>query len=87
MGVMAKDGLRDLNTHLFAQIERLGDEALKGDDLDREVRRAAAIVQISGQVIDTHRVQLAARKAAEQYGWPSSSPLALPSGDGGNGKA
>lgn len=43
--------LIDLNNHLFAEIERLGDEDLKGEDLAREIERARAITGVASQVI------------------------------------
>lgn len=53
-----KNKMGDLRNHLFAQIERLGDEDLKGDDLDREIKRAKAIGQVAGQITDTARVEV-----------------------------
>lgn len=46
-----KNKISDLNNHLFAQLERLSDEDLKGEELDREVKRADAIVAISEQIV------------------------------------
>ena len=40
-----KNTLGDLNNHLFAQLERLGDEDLKDDALTEEIERAKAINQ------------------------------------------
>ena len=34
---MMKNTLGDLNNHLFAQLEKLGDEDLKGDELEAEI--------------------------------------------------
>lgn len=33
----------DLNNHLFAQLERLGDEDLSGDDLKQEIERVSHV--------------------------------------------
>ena len=43
-----KNRLGDLNNHLFAQMERLSVEDLSAEQLEREVRRARAIVGVSG---------------------------------------
>lgn len=43
--------LLDLNNHLFAQLERLSDEDLKGDKLNEEIERAKSIKDISQQII------------------------------------
>lgn len=40
---MTKNTLNDLNNHLFAQLERLGEEELKGDELKEELERSKAI--------------------------------------------
>lgn len=48
---MTKNKLADLNDHLFAQLERLGDEDLTGDALVSEIERARAISSVATQVI------------------------------------
>lgn len=40
----------DLDNHLFAQLERLDDEELSGEELDREIKRAKAISSIASQI-------------------------------------
>lgn len=64
-----KNKLIDLNNHLFAQLERLSDEDLKGDELTAEVQRADAIVQVSDQIIRNADLDLkAAKLIAENSG-------------------
>ena len=46
-----KNSLGDLNNHLFAQLERLGDEDIQGEKLQEEITRAKAISDIATQVI------------------------------------
>lgn len=50
----------DLNNHLFAAIERLNDESIKGDSLKEEIERGRAISGLAKQVIDQQKNILAA---------------------------
>ncbi len=63
-----KNKLSDLNDHLFAQMERLADEDLKGDELDREAKRSEAMVAVSDKIIRNAAVQLAAAKIVADRG-------------------
>ena len=63
-----KNTLADLNNHLFAQLERLGDEDLTDEEMEKEVTRAEAISRIAGDVLDIANVQLRAANLSAQYG-------------------
>jgi len=63
MGVLSmKNTLTDLNNHLFAQIERLGDEDIIGEQLDEEIKRSKAIAVISSQIISNADMALRAKR-------------------------
>jgi hypothetical protein len=70
-----KNKLTDLNDHLFAEIERLADEKLNGDDLAQEIGRSKAICDVAMQVIAGGRLGLDAARAADQVPGISSLPL------------
>jgi len=55
---MARNKLTDLNDHLFAQIERLGDEEITEEQLKQEINRSKAINGIAKNIIDNARVTL-----------------------------
>ena len=76
-----RNKLGDLHDHLFAQVERLSDEALDDEALDREVKRTDALVAISSQIIGANRLGLDARKAAAIHGWKPTSTPALTAGN------
>lgn len=42
-----KNTLSDLNNHLFAQLERLGEEDLDEDEIKKEVQRSKAITDVA----------------------------------------
>ena len=63
-----KNKLSDLNNHLFAQLERLGDEQLKGEELEAEIERSKAITGVSKEVVSNARLVLDAEKHKREYG-------------------
>jgi hypothetical protein len=63
-----KNKLSDLTNQLFAQLERLGDEALTPEQIDQEVKRSEAIVSISDQVVGNANLQLKAAKLFADHG-------------------
>jgi len=61
-----KNTLIDLQNHLFAQLERLGDENLSADAIELEINRAKAIAGVADRVINNAELVLEARKAAKE---------------------
>lgn len=53
-----KNTLGDLTNHLFAELERLGDESLTGDALHEEIERAKSVSDVASQVISNANVML-----------------------------
>lgn len=60
-----RNTLGDLNNHLFAQMERLGDEDLKGKALREEIDRATAITDVASKIISNASVVLNAHKLVQ----------------------
>lgn len=63
-----KNKLTDLNDHLFAQLERMSDEGMTAEDIERETKRADAIVSVSDQIIEGQRLRLSAAKLFAEHG-------------------
>lgn len=51
-----KNKLSDLNDHLFAQLERVSEEGLTAEQIEAEVKRSDAIVDLADQVIAKNAV-------------------------------
>ncbi|EOS7917684.1 hypothetical protein E0T54_RS05475 [Enterococcus hirae] len=66
--MLPRNTLADLNNHLFEQLERLNDEELQGEELEREIKRSQSISAISDKIIENANLQLKAVKVAQEYG-------------------
>jgi len=56
-----KNKLSDLNNHLFAQLERLGDESISKEALETELERSKAITGVAREIISNARLVLDAQ--------------------------
>lgn len=62
-----KNKLSDLNNHLFEMLERLNDDDLTDEQLDKEIKRAGAISNVSKQIIDNAKLEVEATKLMLDY--------------------
>lgn len=65
---MPRNKLDDLNNHLFEQLERLNDKDISEEQLDKEIKRAKALSDISMTIIETGKLSLQATKLKIEYG-------------------
>jgi len=73
-----KNKLVDLNNHLFAQLERLSDEELKGEELAVEMNRAKAVTGVAKEIVANGKLALDVQKAVtERYVEGESLPKML----------
>ena len=62
-----KNRLSDVHDHLMMRLEALGDEGLKGEALDAEIKRSTAAVAVAGAITANARTVLdGARFLADQ---------------------
>lgn len=73
---MTRNSMSDLNNHLFAQLERLGDEDMDASQLEEEIKRSKAIAGVSKEIIDNARLGFDVAKLRKEY--PNSKNLELP---------
>ena len=65
---MTRNRMSDLKDHLFAQLERLGDETLTAEQITAEAKRAEAIIGIADQITENAKMQLAAARLFADHG-------------------
>jgi hypothetical protein len=73
-----KNKLSDLNNHLFAQLERLGEEDLTTEQIEKEVKRGEAMVAVSDQLIKSAAIQLQAARLVFDAGGKMDPMSLLP---------
>lgn len=65
---MPRNTLNDLNNHLFEQLERLNDDELTEENLQKEISRAKAITSLAAQIINNGSLALRAQEFKHEYG-------------------
>ena len=60
-----KNTLTDLNNYLFEALERINDDDLDEEGLDKEIKRAEATTKVATTIINNANVQL---NAIQQHG-------------------
>lgn len=70
-----KNTLADLNNHLFEQMERLNDDDLTDEQLEKEIKRADAMKDIATQIINNAQIVLKATELNMEY---SRTDVAVP---------
>lgn len=63
-----KNTLNDLNNYLFEAIERLNDDELNEDQLEKEIKRSDAVQKIAKTIIENGSLALQAKKHLDEYG-------------------
>jgi hypothetical protein len=71
-----KNKLSDLHNHLFAELERLGDEELTGEKLKEESMRSQAISDIATVIVANGNLMYRAHMADVE--WESISKKKFP---------
>jgi len=78
-----RNTLNDLNNHLFAQLERLSDEGLSGEELNNEINRAKAVTDVATQIISNSSLVLKAMQFKDdKLNADTKMPKMLGVGDG-----
>ena len=74
-----KNTLTDLNNYLFEQLERLNDDELTPEELDRELQKTDSIVKISEKIIENGELAFKTMKHLDDYGYhPDKGTASLP---------
>lgn len=72
-----KNTLTDLNNYLFEQLERLNDDDLTKEQLDRELQKTDSIVKISEKIIENGELAFKTMKHLDEFGYHSDKSIRL----------
>lgn len=74
-----KNTLSDLNNYLFESIERVMDDGLTEDQLDKELKRCDAVNKVAGTIVQNAKIALDTMKHFAEYGIEAPVPKMLQS--------
>lgn len=63
-----KNKLTDLNNYLFEQIERINDDSLSDEELDKQIKKSEQINALAETIIRDGELQYKAAMKAAEYG-------------------
>lgn len=63
-----KNTNKDLDNYLFEMIERLNDDDLQGEELEKEMKKAGAINELATTIIQNRQLALKAQGMLLEYG-------------------
>lgn len=63
-----KNKISDLRDHMFAQLERLGQEDLTEEDLKKEISRAQAISEVGKVIVESAKTEVMYAKLTGKRG-------------------
>lgn len=69
--------LNDLNEYLFEALERLTNEDLSDEELDKEIKRNEAIQKTAKTIIENGALALQVKKHLDEYGAGNNIELTL----------
>lgn len=72
-----KNSLTDLKNYLFEQIERVNDDDLTDEELDKEIKRSKAVTEASKTIVEIAKTQLDAFKYATEELGIETNPAAV----------
>lgn len=64
-----KNTLTDLNNYLFETLERLTDDSLTDDELDKEILRSKAVTNVAETIIQNGHLALSTMKHMDNMGY------------------
>lgn len=62
------NNLKSLNNYLFEAIERINDDSLDEETLDKEIKKGKAINDLAGTIINNAKLMLDAQKHFDDMG-------------------
>jgi len=72
-----KNTLTDLNDYLFEAIERLNDDSLDNEGLEKEIKRSEAVQKVAKTIIENGALALQAKKHLDEYGQGANVELPM----------
>ena len=71
---MARNTLMDMHNILMEQLERLNDDELSDEELEKEIKRSKALGDTAKVIVDNSKTILEAQKVALEYGIETGTP-------------